>query len=70
MTKDTASESTGGMASTAVLVCRHMVERLTNRRNPIMTGVTSITDNVRGSMIDEGALENIGVMAAAAIRVC
>ena len=69
MTKDAASESTGGMANTAVLARWHMVERFTFRRNT-MTGIALFTRNVRVGMIDKRANESIGVMATTTVRVC
>ena len=69
MAKDAASESTGGMANTAILSRWHMVERFTNRRNT-MTGVAAFAHDVWAGMIDECANKSIGVMATATIRVC
>ena len=67
MTKETASESTGGMTDTAVLVCGHVVERFTYHRIT-MTGVAVFPGNVRAGMIDEPAKESIGVMAITTVR--
>ena len=69
MTKGTASESTGGMANTAVLIRRHMVGRLTDRRST-MAAVAASISNVRVGMIDERTNESAGVMATTAIRIC
>ena len=66
MTKGTASESTGGMANTAVLTRRHMVGRFTDCSNT-MTGITASISNVRVGMIDERTNESIGFMATATI---
>ena len=69
MTEDAASESTGGMANTAVLVRRHMVGRFTHRGNTV-TGIAPVTHDVTAGMIDERADESIGVMTTTTIRLC
>ena len=76
MTKETASESTGGMTSTTILGGRHVLvewggKRHTARRTRAignMTGDATITHDA--SMIDERANESIGVMAITTVRVC